>query len=274
MFFKSGVLHKIMKSKQYGALFVLLAVVAIIGAASETTIMTASAQSVLPGRHCTTSQPCVQVCGDHVCAPGELAQMQMKSVQTQRAINTNGTSAPATNATATTPSTGVIIGGRINYMEEASDGTAVIVRTGHPISGQLLDIGIAFKDKDNNFVQHQNYAITVSQDGNTVLSVPNGHTHTGTDTQTTSALSSGNPVDIVLTLKGVGLPTLDPSQWTGVKGEVFTFSQIKDVGNATAPTPADNATVPEFGPVASIVLAIAVLSMVVFAAKTRVIPKF
>ena len=32
--------------------------------------------------------------------------------------------------------------------------------------------------------------------------------------------------------------------------------------------------VPEFGPVASIVLAIAVLSMVVFAAKTRVIPKF
>jgi len=39
----------------------------------------------------------------------------------------------------------------------------------------------------------------------------------------------------------------------------------------TAPT---NATVPEFGPVASIVLAIAVLSIIVFAAKTRVIPKF
>ena len=42
----------------------------------------------------------------------------------------------------------------------------------------------------------------------------------------------------------------------------------------TTPPPADNATVPEFGPVAGIVLAIAVLSMVVFAAKTRVIPKF
>jgi predicted secreted protein with PEFG-CTERM motif len=38
----------------------------------------------------------------------------------------------------------------------------------------------------------------------------------------------------------------------------------------TAPS---NATVPEFGPVASIVLAIAVLSIVVFAAKTRVIPR-
>jgi hypothetical protein len=275
-------LYYIMKSKQYGALFVLLALVAILGAASETTIMTASAQSVLPGRHCTSSQPCVQICGDHVCAPGELAQMKMQSVQTQRNINTNGTSAP----TVSTPPTGVIVGGIINYMEEASDGTAVIVRTGHPISGQSLDIGIGFKDKDNNFVQHQNYAITVSQDGNTVLSVPNGHTHTGTDTQTTSALSSGNPVDITLTLNGVGLPTLDPSQWTGVKGEVFTFAHIKDVANATAPmsnmttpagnetAPAENATVPEFGPVASIVLAIAVLSMVVFAAKTRIIPKF
>ena len=39
------------------------------------------------------------------------------------------------------------------------------------------------------------------------------------------------------------------------------------------PAPTSDATVPEFGPVASIVLAIAVLSVVVFAAKTRVIPR-
>jgi hypothetical protein len=266
-----------MKSKSFGILFSLLTLVAILGAASETTIMTASAQSVLPGRHCTSSQPCVQVCGDHVCAPGELAQMKMQSTQTQRAINTNGTS----TSTMSTPSEGVIVGGIVNYMEEASDGTAVIVRTDHPLMGQALNIGIAFKDANNNFVQHQNYAITVSQDGNVVLSNPNGHTHTGTDTQTTSPLLSNNPVDITLTLNGVGLPTSDPSTWTGVKGEVFTFAHIKDVTNATEPmsnmtttAPADNATVPEFGPVASIVLAIAVLSMVVFAAKTRIIPKF
>lgn len=48
-------------------------------------------------------------------------------------------------------------------------------------------------------------------------------------------------------------------------------------GAATSPTnstaPAGNATVPEFGPVASIVLAIAVMSMIVFATKTRAIPK-
>jgi len=40
-----------------------------------------------------------------------------------------------------------------------------------------------------------------------------------------------------------------------------------------APYTAGNAAVPEFGPVAGIVLAIAVLSMVVFAAKSRVIPR-
>jgi len=42
---------------------------------------------------------------------------------------------------------------------------------------------------------------------------------------------------------------------------------------STTTAPTGDATVPEFGPVASIVLAIAVLSMVVFAAKTRVIPR-
>jgi predicted secreted protein with PEFG-CTERM motif len=41
-----------------------------------------------------------------------------------------------------------------------------------------------------------------------------------------------------------------------------------------SPYTAGNATVPEFGPVASIILAIAVLSVVVFTVKTRVIPRF
>ena len=43
---------------------------------------------------------------------------------------------------------------------------------------------------------------------------------------------------------------------------------------STTPTPDNTTAVPEFGPVASIVLAIAVMSMVVFVAKTRGIPKF
>ena len=179
--------------------------------------------------------------------------------------------------------TGNVIGGKIGYKAQASDGTTVLVITTAPISGQPLVLGIGFQDSNGNFVKHQNYAITVTQDNNTVLSVPNGHTHTGTDTQTTQPLSSTDQISIQLTLNGVGLPTADPSTWTGVKGEVLTFSQVGSTTPAPSnqagiplgpPYAAGNATVPEFGPVASIVLAIAVLSVVVFAAKTRVIPKF
>ncbi len=56
-------------------------------------------------------------------------------------------------------------------------------------------------------------------------------------------------------------------------GSPSTTTPTPDNATTTTPTP-DNATVPEFGPVASIVLAIAVMSMVVFVAKTRGIPKF
>ena len=50
------------------------------------------------------------------------------------------------------------------------------------------------------------------------------------------------------------------------------------VAASASPTPTPSGTtgntvIPEFGPVASIILAIAVLSVVVFAAKTRVIPR-
>jgi hypothetical protein len=142
---------------------------------------------------------------------------------------------------------------------KASDGTTVTINTSGPVSGQPLSLSISFTDASGNKVHHQNYAITAVQDGNTILSNSAGHTHTGDDTQTTAAnLSSADPVDIQVTLNGIGLPTVDPSTWTGVKGEVLSFTHV----------------VPEFGPVASIVLAIAVMSMVVFVAKTRGIPKF
>ncbi len=54
---------------------------------------------------------------------------------------------------------------------------------------------------------------------------------------------------------------------------IVAASTTPDTTTPNATTTPDNASVPEFGPVASIVLAIAVMSMVVFAAKTRGIPK-
>jgi len=237
--------------------------------------MTASAQ-YMQSNHCTASNPCVAICGDHVCAPGELNQMQAKSAL---AMNNATNSTTPSTSTASTPSTGVIVGGVVSYMDVASDGTAVIVRTGHPLSGQPLAIGLAFRDTTENFVQHQNYAITVTQDNSIVLSNPAGHTHSGTDSLTTSALSSNNPVDITVTLNGEGLPGTDPSTWTGVKGEVLNFSQVLDVQapppaapitnmtNATS-APVENAPVPEFGAIAALILVVATISIIVMS-KTR-----
>jgi predicted secreted protein with PEFG-CTERM motif len=124
-----------------------------------------------------------------------------------------------------------------------------------PVSGQPFTIALTFNDASGNPIKHQNYAITATQAGNSVLSNTTGHTHTGNDMQMISNLASANPVDITVTLNGVGLPGTDPSTWTGPKGDVVSFH-----------------VVPEFGSIAPIVLAIAVISIVVFTAKTRGIP--
>ena|SRR5579883_1121431 len=71
----------------------------------------------------------------------------------------------------------------------------------------------------------------------------------------------------------VGAAGSTPSTTTTVPNATTTTTTPTPNATTTTPTP-DNATVPEFGPVASIVLAIAVMSMVVFVAKTRGIPKF
>lgn len=230
--------------------------------------MVASAQTVTY-HHCTASNPCVDICGDHVCAPGELAQARAQSAQ--NATNNTAASTTPSNYTAST-STGVIVGGKVSYMDIASDGTAVVVRTGHPLSGQPLSIGIAFKDASESFVQNQNYAITVTQDNNIVLSNPTGYTQSGTDSLTTNALSSNNPVDIKVTLLGVGLPTADPSTWTGVKGEVLNFTKVLDLQapqptvpntNMTNATSAsEKATVPEFGSIAWVIISISVIGSI------------
>ncbi len=154
-----------------------------------------------------------------------------------------------------TETSGENMSGMTMLTAKASDGTTVTISTSGPVNGQPLSLAISFTDANGNKIHHQNYAITVTQDGNNILSDSAGHTHTGDDTQTSSTnLSSADPVDIQITLNGIGLPTADPTTWTGVKGEMISFTHV----------------VPEFGPVASIVLAIAVMSMVVFAAKTRI----
>ena len=141
-----------------------------------------------------------------------------------------------------------------------TDGSEQVIATyspNPPTSGQPLSITLTFTNAQGNPIQHQNYAISVIQDGNEIYSNPSGHTHTGNDMQTTDNLPSSNPIDIKITLNGIGLPGTDPSTWTGVKGEVLVF-------HGTAQN-----TVPEFGPIAGMIIAISIISVIAITKKSR-----
>jgi len=268
-------------------LLMLGLVIVLVTSFLVSNMTSASAQSAKT-YGCTYNNPCnYQVCGDHICAPGEFAQMKAQNNQAQMGNKTSVTPQNITSGNmATGPSTSTIIAGVATYEDVASDGTTVIVRTSHPISGQPLNLGIGFFGSNRNAIANQNYAITITQDNSIVLSKSNANSNSGIDSLTTTPLSSSDPINIQVTLNGVGPSTADPSTWTGVKGEVLPFSegQLETVttSNMTATTPnmtattptSNNAAVPEFGPVASVVLAIAVISVVVIATKTRVIPRF
>jgi plastocyanin len=289
----------VMKSKPFGALFGLLALVAILGVApafgqpaNEIDIATSAGDSanaacvatnncftpnsltVAPGTTVTwkntdraihvvcSGKPSDDTCGkvfeEDSLKPGKTFQFTFADAGTYDYFCTlhpwmTGQVIVAAG------STGGDMSGVTMLYSKASDGTIVTVSTSGLVNGQPLSLAISFTDAGGNKIHHQNYAITVTQDSNSIISNSAGHTHTGDDTQTSTAnLSSADPIDIQITLNGIGLPTVDPTTWAGVKGETLSFTHI----------------VPEFGPVASIVLAIAVMNMVVFAAKTRGIPKF
>jgi predicted secreted protein with PEFG-CTERM motif len=125
-----------------------------------------------------------------------------------------------------------------------------------PEIGKPFAISMTFMDSKGNTIKHQNYAISAIQDGKSVLTNTTGHTHTGIDNQMTGNLLSANPVDIKVTLNGVGLPGTDPTTWIGPKGDVISFK-----------------VVPEFGPVTPIVFAIAILSIILIATKFSLISR-
>ncbi|HET6458925.1 MAG TPA: hypothetical protein VFG24_08625 [Nitrosopumilaceae archaeon] len=126
-----------------------------------------------------------------------------------------------------------------------------------PSSGQPLSMTLSFTDAKGNLIKHQNYAISIIQDGNEIFSNIAGHTHAGNDMQMTNSLMSSNPVDIRITLNGIGLPGTDPSTWTGTKGEVLLF-------HGTTQN-----VVPEFGPVAGMIIAMSIIGVVVITRKSK-----
>jgi predicted secreted protein with PEFG-CTERM motif len=93
------------------------------------------------------------------------------------------------------------------------------------------------------------------QDGTEVLSESGMHEHAGEGTHVTDALASDSPVDVQVTILGIGLPD-DEVNWSGPIGDVISLQ-----------------VVPEFGTIAALVLAISIVSIIAVTAKTRVISK-
>ena len=130
-----------------------------------------------------------------------------------------------------------------------SDGTQVSVWTSEPMAGEMMEIHVEFEDSE-----HVNHDITVTQNGETVLDDMGAHHHEGSGMHTTAPLSSSDPVDITITFQGYGVD--DPK--TGPIGEEVVFSNV----------------VPEFGTIAMMILAVAIISIVAVTAKSRVVPRF
>jgi hypothetical protein len=136
------------------------------------------------------------------------------------------------------------------------DGTVnVNVVATAPTKDEGMLIKLEFTGADDMPIQHVNYNIVATQDGTEVLSESEAHTHTGEAEHSTNALSSANPVDIQVTILGIGLPD-DKTNWSGPK-------------DATVPVH----VTPEFGPLVMAIFGIATVSIVGLVAKSKLIPK-
>ena len=129
-----------------------------------------------------------------------------------------------------------------------SDGTVVSIWTSTPTAGEMMEISVKFAD-----AEHVNHDMMVTQNGEEVLNDEGAHHHDGKGVHTTAALSSSDPVDITITFQGYGVDEI-----TGPVGEEVVFSNV----------------VPEFGTIAMMVLAVAIISIVAVTAKSRVVPRF
>ena len=129
-----------------------------------------------------------------------------------------------------------------------SDGTKVSVWTTEPMAGEMMEIHVEFENSE-----HVNHDITVTQNGETVLDDMGAHHHGGSGMHTTAPLSSSDPVDITITFQGFGV-----DEKTGPIGEEVVFTNV----------------VPEFGTIAMMILAVAIISIVAVTAKSRVVPRF
>ena len=131
------------------------------------------------------------------------------------------------------------------------------IQSGDGTANNAMTINLTLTDLDGNDIEHITYNIKATQGSDVVLD-EEGHMHKGTiaNNHTTDALpmDASESMPVVVTVESVGFG--HDEQFVDVQGEIAT----KQV-------------VPEFGTVAMMILAVAIISIVAVTTKSRVIPR-
>ncbi len=141
--------------------------------------------------------------------------------------------------------------------EMMADKIMVAIETGMADAGEMLTIDVTFTDMDSKSVEHGNYDIMATQGDEVILDDKGVHSMDGTGSHTTMALpmaaSDAMPVDVTVTFNGMGV---NPP-FTGPIGQV-----------------AEKQVVPEFGTIAVMILGVAIVSIIAFSARSKLmLPK-
>ncbi len=153
---------------------------------------------------------------------------------------------------------GIVVVQEASAEENGEEGLMVDIATGTAGKGERLSIDVTFSMMDGDMVEHVNYDIKATQNGKVVLDEKGVHDHDGVMNHMTAPLeaaaSDKTPVKVDVMFNGFGIP--GEGAFTGPVGQVAT----KQV-------------VPEFGTVAMMILAVAIISIVAVTSKSRVIPR-
>lgn len=113
----------------------------------------------------------------------------------------------------------------------SSDGTvSVEIESTVPEEDQNLGIHAYFKNMTGHIVTGMNYDLKVSQGKQMPLDVKGQYSHTGIAEHWTEPLRYTEPVDVQVTLLGIGDPDV-PYLWTGPKGDTITFTAVPEFGS-------------------------------------------
>lgn len=137
-----------------------------------------------------------------------------------------------------------------------SDGSIKVeIATATPMSGETMKININFIDSikstpdEEVIVDHLNYDISVTQEGREILSDKENYVPSGGGEHITQILNSDAPVDIKVTILGIG----ENKPFWGPTGEVLLFN-----------------VVPEFGTIAMTILAVSIISTIIVSSKSKI----